>query len=317
MQVDVFTEELKCDPELPEENEPEKHLKAILPHFTPIDLEEPLKSVSSKDKEKAKKRIARVARISGNVNGNRTLDYEEAMYFGDSKYAKLIAYYQNLERILQLEWFMNKLRFRRDQVVCIDHAVETGLPFWHETEFEEFTNKEVGSVDVQPGTNQISQKFLHSSIADLQTKRIFAAELMTVSSTVKNVIKTYKKTKPEMQPDFLPSYCDYRYMQIVGALHKLVEHFYRTHNLNAVQCLREALSNFTKTNHVKLNACGKNSYYINNSFSAPSNQNLNSTNILFGFYSNDESIDFGRCVQPVINEHAAEPPQVTLFQTLF
>ena len=215
-----------------------------------------MKSVSSKDKEKAKKRIARVARISGNPNGARTLDYEEAMYFGDSKYAKLIAYYQNLERILQLEWFMNKLRFRRDQVVFIDSAVEAGLPFWHETEFEEFTRKEVGSVEIQPGANQISQRFIHSQIADRETKRIFSAELMTVSSTVKNVIKTYMKTKPELQPEFLPSYCEYRYMQIVGALHKLVEHFYRKHNLEAVHCLREALSNFTKTDHVKLNACG-------------------------------------------------------------
>ena len=37
------------------------------------------------------------------------LDYEEALYYGDSKYASLIRYYQFLERIITIEWFLNKL----------------------------------------------------------------------------------------------------------------------------------------------------------------------------------------------------------------
>ena len=37
------------------------------------------------------------------------LDYEEALDFFDSKYAKFMRYYQYLERIISLEWFIYKL----------------------------------------------------------------------------------------------------------------------------------------------------------------------------------------------------------------
>lgn len=39
-------------------------------------------------------------------SGTNILDYEEALYFGDSKYAQLIRYYMSLERIANLEWFI-------------------------------------------------------------------------------------------------------------------------------------------------------------------------------------------------------------------
>ena len=41
--------------------------------------------------------------------GYPMLDYEEAANYGQSKFAKMIRYYQYLERILQLEWFIVKL----------------------------------------------------------------------------------------------------------------------------------------------------------------------------------------------------------------
>lgn len=44
--------------------------------------------------------------------GYPTLDYEEALNFGQSKFAKLIRFYQYIERILGLEWFICKLQFR-------------------------------------------------------------------------------------------------------------------------------------------------------------------------------------------------------------
>lgn len=40
------------------------------------------------------------------------LDYEEALYFCHSNYAKMMRYYQHLERIIQLEWFIYKLQFK-------------------------------------------------------------------------------------------------------------------------------------------------------------------------------------------------------------
>lgn len=37
------------------------------------------------------------------------LDYEEALFFGDSQYSNLVKYYLGLERIITIEWFLNKL----------------------------------------------------------------------------------------------------------------------------------------------------------------------------------------------------------------
>ena len=42
-------------------------------------------------------------------------------------------------------------------------------------------------------------------------------------------------------------------------------------------------------------------------------QLLESTNMIHGAHSEDEFLNFNRCVQPVVNEKALEPPQLTLF----
>ena len=44
--------------------------------------------------------------------GYPLLDYEEALNFGTSKFAVMTRFYQYLERILNLEWFITKLQFR-------------------------------------------------------------------------------------------------------------------------------------------------------------------------------------------------------------
>ena len=114
-------------------------------------------------------------------------------------------------------------------MVYLDQAVENGLPFWQETEYEAFLNKESKpkSFGVTEDHNKLAQNFLYSQIVNLKNKKVFADELATVSTTVKNVINMLKKTKPENRANFLESYCEYKYMTIVGSLHKLVEHFYR------------------------------------------------------------------------------------------
>jgi hypothetical protein len=89
--VNIYFEDFMKQPDA--ENDPEKHLKQCLPTFTKRDLEEPEPQMSSKDKERIKARLARQKTLTGNPKGEQTLDYEEALYFSDSKYAKLINHY--------------------------------------------------------------------------------------------------------------------------------------------------------------------------------------------------------------------------------
>ena len=115
----------------------------------------------------------------------------------------------------------------------------------------------------------------------------------------------------------MQSYAEFRYMQVIGSLQKLIEYFYRERNLKAVDCVKEALGLVAKTDHVKLSFNRTNSYHVNNSLVAPHTIPLNTCNILSGFYNNEEANCFDRCIQPIVNEKALEPPQVTLFQSLY
>jgi hypothetical protein len=135
------------------------------------------------------------------------------------------------------------------------------------------------------GFNGIAKDFVHSKIVSTITKADFAGELINISGTVKNIIKRIPKEKEENQPFYLQNYVEYRYMQIVGALQKLVEHFYRNNNLRAVASVNEALRDFTRTNHVKLSFNASNSYHVNNSLVNPTLQPLASSNLMSGFYN--------------------------------
>jgi hypothetical protein len=48
----------------------------------------------------------------------------------------MIRYYLTLERVIMLEWFINKLQFRSDEVINLELALDCGLPFWKEDEFD-------------------------------------------------------------------------------------------------------------------------------------------------------------------------------------
>jgi hypothetical protein len=87
--------------------------------------------------------------------------------------------------------------------------------------------------------------------------------------------------------------------------------------MKAAATLRKSLAEFTKTDHIRASINRGNSFHVNSSFISANNIKLNSTNLIHGFYDHDDSINFDRCVQTVVNEKACEPPQVTLFQALF
>lgn len=65
--------------------------------------------------------------------------------------------------------------------------------------------------------------------------------------------------------------------------------------------------------HVKVIYLQPNNYTVNTAVTMPDSYSLESGNFIYGSIQQDEVLNFKRCVQPVINERALEPPQVTLF----
>jgi hypothetical protein len=100
---------------------------------------------------------------------------------------------------------MAKITFKHDSVCFLDHAIEAGLPFWHD--FGDNHNsltqtKQIHATgDVEH--NKISKDFLYSKIVSTVTKQDFAGELINISGTVKNILKRISKEKEEHQPLYL------------------------------------------------------------------------------------------------------------------
>jgi hypothetical protein len=65
--------------------------------------------------------------------------------------------------------------------------------------------------------------------------------------------------------------------------------------------------------HVKVGFMQPNNYSVNSTITQHSQYSLEAGNFISGSIMQDEIMNFKRCVQPVINEKALEPPQVTLF----
>lgn len=43
---------------------------------------------------------------------------------------------------------------------------------------------------------------------------------------MQNLIRKYRDTKEELKYEYLNSYTEFRYMQILGSFHKIIQQFY-------------------------------------------------------------------------------------------
>lgn len=232
-------------------NEPEQQTKEMLPSFTQRD--------NDPSQGKGKPEDSEIDKM-----GYPLLDYEEELNFGHSKYAKLIRLYQYIERIINLEWFICKLQFRQDTVVHMDNAINLGLPFWMDTDYEKRMKKEVSNRPLVKGVNPISQNFLHSNIVSRQTKKNIAEEISSMSLLMQNLLRTYATTKDEQKFEYLNNYTEFRYIQILGSFHKIIHQFYiQKRGTNGIRSLRQAISLLAKTDHVRISYSKGNSYHVN------------------------------------------------------
>lgn len=133
-----------------EEIFPERQIKVLLPTMTPKDVEAVTQNKGGKVEE-----------VDIDRQGYPLHDYYEALHFGDSQYAKMIRYYQFLDRIFKLEWFLLRLQFKQDVAIHIDSAFRIGMPFWKDLELDAIVKREVESVEMVDNLNPIGQSWIH------------------------------------------------------------------------------------------------------------------------------------------------------------
>ena len=217
-----------------------------------------------------------------------------------------------------MEWFIYKLQFKPQDIVHLDNAIQNGLPFWTSSDYEERLKQEMPKTELVPGFNEISQNFFYSKAVTLKSKRDIADELSSLSMRLRNLIQKAQDTQPDRRFEYMNSYMEFKYMQIVGSLHKLIDQYYHDKaGVGTIKSLKDAVGELTKMNHVKVSYARSNSYHVNTSLVHPHMQLVESSNLIFGAYTEDEHINFARCVRPVINERVLEPPQITLFQSMY
>lgn len=120
-----------------------------------------------------------------------------------------------------------------------------------------------------------------------------------------------------MGNDYLNQYCEFRYLQIIGSFHKLTQQFYRSENLSGVMQMRDAIATVTRMDHLNVHRTGSGNFSVNSALTNPSAQMLENSNFFQGSITPDSVSNFKRCIRPVINEKALEPPEVTLFQSIY
>ena len=81
----------------------------------------------------------------------------------------------------------------------------------------------------EPGTDQ--KNAIHADGIYLvrngeDRKKFIAEEISNVSLTMQNLIRKYRDTKDEQKYEYLNSYTEFRYMQILGSFHKIIQQFY-------------------------------------------------------------------------------------------
>ena len=64
-----------------------------------------------------------------------------------------------------------------------------------------------------------------------------------MSLILQNLIKKYQSIKESDKYEYLNSYTEFRYMQILGSFHKIIQQFYiQKRGGNGIRSLREAIS---------------------------------------------------------------------------
>lgn len=173
-----FSEEIKDV--LPELLDPEVHLKQLIMGFTPKDEIDHTKKATDDAEAASKKKVESA--------GSAILDFEEGLYFGDSQYGNMIRYYLTLEKILTVEWFINKLQFPPDEVINMEHAIECGLPFWKEDEFDARIKNQIKTSVPESAQNLRSKQFFFDQVVSLRSKRNIAEVVNCFGLTIKNFV---------------------------------------------------------------------------------------------------------------------------------
>ncbi len=78
--------------------------------------------------------------------------------------------------------------------------------------------------------------------------------------------------------------------------------------MSAVTTIQSAIAAITKMNHVKVVHLKPNNYSVSANIIAPDQFIIENGNMIYGSVQFDETQNFKRSVQPVINEKALEPP---------
>jgi hypothetical protein len=102
----------------------------------------------------------------------------------------------------------------------------------------------------------------YAKVVSLRQKKQIAEEVISFGQIIISFIAQYVKTKKEHRFDYLQNYTDFRYLQIVGSLHRLVHQFYHQKRINSVQSVQCVIAELTKMDHVRVKMISHGNYNV-------------------------------------------------------
>jgi len=172
------------------------------------------------------------------------------------------------------------------------------------------------------GKNKIALQIMNKLFKSRRLKCDIGEELYFVAQKIKELILEARKhgEKVHSQKDFACEYLEQyeliRYLQIVSTVQKMNEHFLTQKQIKAGKALSDVLLALAGRDHIQIIQTNG-SAHMNSSDIDPSNVSLEPTTLQTHFNNAYETLNFQKCVFPILSDRALEPQEVTLLQSIF
>ena len=111
-------------------------------------------------------------------------------------------------------------------------------------------------------------------------------------------------------------YHEIRNLQLVSILQKVTQTCFNNKDLQSGNTLSKAITAMANRDHIRL-VSSAGGFHLNSSILDPSRLNLEAGSLCHQFGYPTETINFMKCIHPVLSDRALEPPELTLLESVY
>jgi hypothetical protein len=257
-------------------------------------------------------------------------DFDQSYDYSDTAFFRVSQYYQLLERVLTLMLFQTKLSANLTDVITLDHAVKRGLPFWFPDNYKDSLQQSKGAEqqpdpDGSDNEGSLAEKVLNKLVTQKRARANLAEDLSEIATTFRaaleamlvksgSVAKLPHEIRPEKAISYMSLFHENLYYLTVNLVEKLIDSYYSKNCAKELKFLTDTHKRLTNRDNSTL-TYQHNAFHLSLAAIRAGRVDLGTTH---WFYADRrQRADFSSCIQPIINEQALNPPQMTVLQAMY